>query len=450
MYCSHCGFLDFYSITMKGKVMNTSEDQVTDTSYKDNETVVSELNDYLGAISTLRQAIKRDEGDGSDNKHFFFRGQASNEWDVTPGIFRNNMLPHEAELIRSAFVRNPADFRILTTDFERLTKLQHYGLPTRLLDVTQNPLVALYFACQPNQELKENENGQELLQPTDGIISYKRDYCKGYDDLEVKILSYLAKREIDGGFTLEQLLSELQERYIYTKKAAEECRKGNYKSLISIIQSNCFVISNLNNERLIRQSGAFLLCGQCNIAWNQSDPGKSVIQKANGSVASEFELNVFRVPADKKEAILEELDFYNINEGALFPELEHQMTYIKKLQSNKVAASVGLFTKVDLTDDDDRAVPLLEISDDEVDKVIRDVISKSLNPHLFDECYTAIHDNMSIDWYRKENVLSKMRLAIADAIQKGACGGDRALAKNAAQKMLSDIVIQIGELQELS
>ena len=423
--------------------MNTEENQVTDTTYQDNETVVSELNDYLVAISDLRKTIKHDEGDDADNKHFFFRGQASNEWDVTPGIFRKNMLSHEAELIRSAFVRNPADFRVLTTDFERLTKLQHYGLPTRLLDVTQNPLVALYFACQSNQEVKENENGQELSQPTDGIVVYKRDYCKGYDDLEVKMLSYLANREVYGDFTLEQLLSELQERYIYTKKAADECRKGNYKSLISIIQSNCFVISNLNNERLIRQSGAFLLCGQCNIAWNQSDPGKSVIQKASGSVASEFEEGVFRIPAEQKEAILEELDFYNINEGALFPELEHQMTYIKKLQSNKVGASVGHFTKVDLTDDDDRIVPLLEISDEEVDKIVRDVIKKSVNPILFDECYTAIHDNMSIDWYRKDNVLSKMRLAIVDAIQRNSYGGDRTSFKNVAQKIVSEIVTRI-------
>ena len=193
-----------------------------------------------------------------------------------------------------------------------------------------------------------------------------------------------------------------------------------------------------------------MLCGQCNIAFDKEKPGKSVIQKASGSVASEFDESIFRIPADQKVAILEELDFYNINEGALFPELEHQMTYIKKLQSNKTSTSVGHFTKVDWDSEDDRTMPLLEVSDDEVDKIIRDVINKSVNPLLFDECYTAICDNMSIDWYRKDNVLSKMRLAIADAIQKNTYGGDRAFAKIVAQKIVSEIVAQIGKLCENS
>ena len=38
------------------------------------------------------------------------------------------------------------------TDLELLAKLQHFGAATALLDFTWNPLVALWFACQPNEE----------------------------------------------------------------------------------------------------------------------------------------------------------------------------------------------------------------------------------------------------------------------------------------------------------
>ena len=239
--------------------MNTEE-------LKEHEILIESLNSYFQTIAEIRNKIKEEEGEEGDSKKFFFRGQANKTWDVMPCIFRNNYLTTESEMLNQAFLRNPSDFKNLDTDFEKLAKLQHYGLPTRLLDVTSNPLVALYFACLPHFE-----NGVE----TDGVVFFQRNYGKGYNELEISVISHLANKDIDGDVTLEALLSELEEKGIYSENATKECRKNNYKSLIDILQNNYFVISNLNNERLIRQSGLFLLVGKYNIVLDEENRGKT-------------------------------------------------------------------------------------------------------------------------------------------------------------------------------
>ncbi len=414
---------------------------IENSEFNENEIVIEDLNSYLEHISTMRKAIKDEEGQVADLQKFFFRGQANCNWDVVPGIFRENYLSYESELINGAYLRNPSEFRQLNTDFEKLAKLQHYGLPTRLLDVTSNPLVALYFACQPYQEFNEVDNS--IIKP-DGAVLFSRAYSKGCNDLEVSVISHLANMEINGDTTLKTLLEELEDKRIYSIKSAKDCREGQYKSLIEILQNNYFVVSNMNNERLVRQSGLFLLIGKYNIIFNNRDVGQSVIQVARSSAKADFDKAVFRIPVDKKVEILEELDFYNINEGALFPELEHQMTYVKNFQLSKTFLETGSFAKVD-TDYKNPAEQLpveqKELTEQEIAEIIEKVLTKSVNKLLHDECKLAIMENLSVDWYRREVVLSKIKIALTEVLCK--YNMIRADAKRIATSIVDNIVSEI-------
>lgn len=410
--------------------------------------VIEDLNSYLSAVSGIRKRIKESEGEDLDSQRFFFRGQANRDWDILPGIFRDNFLSLEAELIKEANLRNPSDFRMLN-NFEKLAKLQHYGLPTRLLDVTSNPLVALYFACQPETALEEIDGNEESVEK-DGIVFFQRTYGKGCTDLAISVISYLSTLEIDGDMTLEKILEMLTENGIYTANMAKSCRDGGYKSLIDILQDNYFVVPNLNNERLIRQSGAFLLAGQYNIILNSNNRGNSVVQPARGLLRSEFAQQCFIIPADKKEEVLEELDFCNINEGSLFPELEHQMIYIKQIQANKPRPFAGLFSKVDMANGDSDKVtvfPDIEISEDDLDNIIDGVLKTSVKKIMVDECKIAIKDNLSIDWYKKESVVSRIRVALTDAISQYKIY-NRGESKILAVKIVEKIIVKMMQRSE--
>lgn len=381
----------------------------------ENEIIVNELNDYLQFISSMRKDIKKEEGEEQDAQRFFFRGQANIAWDVYPGVFREGFWATEAQLINEAYLRNPTEFRKLDTNFERLAKLQHYGLPTRLLDVTSNPLVAMYFACQPYREILDDK----LSEAADGVVLFSRAYSKGCNDIDISVISHLANTEISGDLTLEKLLDELVENGIYSDKMAQRCRQNDYKSLIDTLQSNYFVISNMNNERLIRQSGLFLLVGKYNINLdNAKGKGKSIIQVAKSSAREDFDRRYFRIPADKKEGILEELNFYNVNEGALFPELEHQMAYIKQSQENKSTREFGQFSPLVFAPEERVQSANRNITDEEVLQIIDSVLKKSVNKILYDDCKIAIEDSLSVDWYLRETKTSRVVLALTDAMGK--------------------------------
>ncbi len=116
----------------------------------------------------------------------WFRGQANIEWALRPTLYRGDFEHQlEREMLR--------DFRAYASEFlehrERkdidwLFLAQHHGLPTRLLDWTENPLVSLYFACKDSSqgsadavvwslnpwELNKFSIGLQTVPPTDSPI----------------------------------------------------------------------------------------------------------------------------------------------------------------------------------------------------------------------------------------------------------------------------------------
>ncbi|UJA03475.1 FRG domain-containing protein [Acinetobacter johnsonii] len=137
--------------------------------------------DKNNCIQLMRKANPLNEEIDLD-EHCIFRGQADSAWKLTPSLFRLNsekifskFLSFEKTLINTfeyycdnseisipgdslqrrkqrldTYLRSVSDdsgFKFDENDFELLAFAQHYGVPTRLLDWSYQPLVSLYFAA---------------------------------------------------------------------------------------------------------------------------------------------------------------------------------------------------------------------------------------------------------------------------------------------------------------
>ena len=132
---------------------------------------------------------------------------------------------------------------------DRLILMQHFGLPTRALDITENPLAALYFACSPMK--KFNKNPQLELDAWGEIAVFRETKeLKSISSTTVSIIASTAFMEND--FSLWQLGMEY-------KKDNNYDRDESYIPLKDILRRSVIVRVPQNNPRIKNQQGAIIL-----------------------------------------------------------------------------------------------------------------------------------------------------------------------------------------------
>lgn len=151
---------------------------------------ISSVSDYLRAITMIHSnyfILKY--GKGVDIKHYenvfsrsetkhvldniiangvYFRGQTKDYSYVIPSLYRDlESIIFENEFIKRAEISSPNEFNSITYFLSRLALMQHYGLRTRILDITANALVALYFAVEDGY-IKSTDPDYENID--DGVV----------------------------------------------------------------------------------------------------------------------------------------------------------------------------------------------------------------------------------------------------------------------------------------
>ena len=287
-------------------------------------------------ITSVAQLIEQCEmiSDQDENLTLFFRGERDSRWKLYPSVMRPTrdeefkLRPREGEMLRELISKRPEDFRGMTSALEQLVIAQHHGLKTRLLDVTRNPCVALFSACDARDPA-----GVAHRNDMDGMLhvfAVPKSLIKSFDSDTISIIANFAKleRNYQGlllGKTTQTIFDEgtgtgfkpfysegMRRLYHFIRQ-----EKPQFEEIIDPKDFfRVFVVEPMQSfERIRAQEGAFLISAfHERFEWN-------VVRTRSQGVPI-YDHYTFIVPKDSKEAILNELSLLNFTRESLYPALD--------------------------------------------------------------------------------------------------------------------------------
>lgn len=253
----------------------------------------------------------------------FYRGQSSKYPIINASISRVHGWSANEHIIYSDALSKSADkFSALETPLARLAKMQHYEIPTRLIDFTMNPYVALYFAVE-DIDCESAGNVYLYIQPAESV-----------DSQHVRLLTLLATLE---DYDLAQIESQ------YFKRFSEPISSSD---ILEFAQNPAFIqateVLHKSNPRLSSQAGTFVVCA------NQVRDCK-IVKGAIEPLEHALPTGVFQVPYEYKKIIKAELDSkYDIRSWSIYPqELPSLGKYLREKHRLEKIPEEGSYIIVD-------------------------------------------------------------------------------------------------------
>lgn len=209
----------------------------------------------------------------------WYRGHSIGTWQLLSSYDRLKRPPKETSLVNE-FRQNAnylLDKHSPDSSFDWLFLMQHYGVPTRLLDWTESPLIALYFAIESDTRGSKNQDGALwVLYP--GKLNSKTN----------------AERN--------EYIPAFEEKEYMESYSTEKYDKGRELGLNPIA-----AIATRNNPRIQAQLGVFT------ISHRDKVPIEDIVDRSH--------VIKYEITSNAKPDIAKELKLLAISKFQIFPEL---------------------------------------------------------------------------------------------------------------------------------